>query len=377
MRKKVLIISTNADESGVPRHVEVIANGLKSEYELVFVFGENGQIASRIKTLGLKVYICKWLRSDLSLLKTTISAIQLSKIIFNESPEVVHLHSAKAGLVGRIVSTLFRCRIIYTVHGWGWRGKRGLTASMLRAIEFILSFQQNVNYVFVANAVAVEMLESLKRLPKRYCVVANGVPDLYNQEDDTPPQRPYLIMPARVCDAKDHKMLVIAYEASHFDGDLVLCGAGTEQPEFAQDVQRWAPIRSKDIRMLGERNDVLKLIGRATAFALISKYEALPISIIEAMCHQKMIIATNVGGVSELVEDGKSGILVEPGDVSSLSKAINLVSDRTARNTLAGNARIRYVKHFRSNKMLEEIKTIYKFPLNENRYSLRSTKPKA
>lgn len=103
--------------------------------------------------------------------------------------------------------------------------------------------------------------------------------------------------------------------------ELILVGDGPERPRL----EEYAKENGLNVLFAGERLDMDEYIKKMDVFVLPSLSEGLGISVIEAMAAGKLVIASNVGGVKELIEDKKSGILVEPGDEQGLYQAMRRV----------------------------------------------------
>jgi glycosyltransferase involved in cell wall biosynthesis len=96
----------------------------------------------------------------------------------------------------------------------------------------------------------------------------------------------------------------------------------------------------QNVRFLGSRNDVPRLLAAMDVFALTSHIEANPVSILEAMSAGRPVVATNVGSIHEAVTNGGTGFLVEPGDADQLAgRIIGLLQDASLRRSMGESAR--------------------------------------
>ena len=134
-----------------------------------------------------------------------------------------------------------------------------------------------------------------------------------------------IIMVARDNYPKDYKTFFKAL-ASVSSKAITVVGRGTDKPGFKNMARSLAGDSFQKIQFLGERSDIECLLEESTIFVLSSRFEGLPISIIEAMNKGLPIVATTVGGIPEIVEDQKNGLLFQPGDSKKLSEFLNMLS---------------------------------------------------
>lgn len=147
----------------------------------------------------------------------------------------------------------------------------------------------------------------------------SGVPRRRN-----PPSRPRVVCVARLRAEKSHDVLLDAWGllAERFpDGELLLVGDGPRR----SDLERQASETGGRVVLAGHVDDVWGCLATATLFVLPSSVEPLGISVLEAMAAGVPVIATAVGGVPEIVEHERTGLLVPPGNASALASAIERV----------------------------------------------------
>lgn len=355
----ILIISTNADEAGAPKHVETIANGLQDDFQFILIFGENGPVTERLKGRGYIVHVVHEMRTAISPINDLIALIKILFITAKYKPDIIHCHSAKAGMLGRLSAFICGKKWIYTVHGWGWRGASRLTKALIICIELVLSKLPRGFYLFVAKDVQADGLNTLRLCPHRGTVIYNGVPSI----DVALPnfsQPLNVMMPARVSSAKDHQSLILAFENINDPNmRLLLCGTGTDLDEFKKFAKALAPTTHHLISFLGQRSDIYNVYAQSHIVALISNFEALPLSIIESMSCSRSIIATNVGGVPELISSDLNGILVRSNCIKDITSALTRLKDERLRAKLGSRARIAYEEKFTEKAMLRSIAHTY------------------
>lgn len=376
----VLILSTNADTAGAPIHVETIARTLQGDFELHCIFGEEGIVADNIRQLGIPVYIVNSLRSPVNPVRDARCVAAINRLCRQIKPDLIHAHSAKAGLMARSVARWHNIPCLYTVHGWGFGvGRPRLQSMILKTIELIMASVSPAKFLYVSQADADQATHELGVSPVRGRVIHNGIPDHHKRAD--PLTSTNILMVSRVAFQKDHETLVRAYEHSSSEGRLILAGEGSTHPDFAAKLIEWSPQRHSDIELLGVRTDIPYLLEQAGVFALASRYEGLPISIIEAMCAGLPIVATDVGGVRELVVDGENGFLVPPGDIGRFAACLKALSHSELRSSMGNASRKRYEQFFSVETMVSAVKQVYRStlptgmsPLAQQEEALRSTR---
>lgn len=355
---KVLLLSTNSDEAGAPIHVQTLVASLRTQVDFHVVFGEKGPVAERLEAIGVGVTVIPQMRSAISLRRDLAALRVLGRIVREWQPDLIHAHSSKAGMLGRLIGQFYGVPSLYTVHGWGWRGLGWLSSRLVFLIEWLLSSIQKSSYIFVAEDVANDAYRRLGVPPTKGRIIYNGVPDaLLNGKKS---ERLTIIMPARVSSAKDHESLVRAFESLNIDAQLVLCGGNTTDEKFLAKIRTWAPLRHCDILCLGQRSDMPQLLSSSHIFTLISHFEALPLSIIEAMSAGLPVIATEVGGVGELIKHNDTGLLVAPGDVPGIAAAIKRLVNEQERIRIGKLARKTYLNSFTSAAMSQRTLSYYK-----------------
>lgn len=356
-KRKIAFICTNADLAGAPVHVKTLILGLQHRADILAFFGERGPIVEELESAGIKCYILARMRSNISPINDLISLCQLTSLLLRTAPDLVHIHSAKAGMIGRLVCFFTRRPWVYTVHGWGWRGFGKIKSRLLYVIEKGLSIGTGGFYIYVSKSVEADAINKLKIESKRGRVIFNAVQDFGVAPEPSGALR--ILMAARVCSAKDHETLIRAFDRISVPSKLLLCGEHTDSDEFRNFVHKWAPNRYLDIELLGVRKDVRSLLQSVNIFTLISHFEALPISIIEAMASNRAVIATDVGGVSELIERNVSGLIIPRGGIQELADGFTRLQNPDLRSNLSKNARLRYQSQFNEADMLDKVWDVY------------------
>ena len=345
-RKKILIASTNADWAGAPIHVLTLVTALQADFEVFVVFGEEGPVRQALQSQGVRSAVLPTLRSSINPVRDVRCLLAFLKIVRAERPDLLHAHSSKAGMIARLAAYLQRLPCVYTVHGWGFgAGRTAIQSALVYWVERVLSHIPGTAYLFVSEADRQVGMERLRLSPQRCLTVHNGMPDHgYRAQVEGSTT---VIMAARACHQKDHDLLLRSFQECRSPFTLVLVGEGTDSPAFHARVLAAAPEKHAQVECLGLSDQVPQLLAQAAVFVLCSRYEGLPLSIIEAMCAGLPIVATNVGGVRELVEEGVNGFLVPAGNQAALTDRLDrLQSDTELRVRMGLASRARYLSSF-------------------------------
>jgi len=318
---RILLVVTNADLAGAPIHVRDLAMRLHQWGHSVYVvFGENGPVRDQLRALGITTDCVPTLRSNIHPLQDIASWRALSAIARRVQPDVLHLHSSKAGLVGRLVAWRLGLPAVYTVHGWGFGlGRRWHVALFVRLTEWLCR-------PFTRRYIAVSNTD--RRMGERALALnADRIGTIYNgsafvaKPNGADPQRLSLIMVARNDHPKDYPTFFKALARTDFDEAMVV-GHGTDALSFIAQARELLGTKANRVQFLGARSDVERLLEQANVMVLSSRFEGLPISLIEAMSKGLVLLGSRVGGVPELIEDGVNGWLFDAADDEQLARHI-------------------------------------------------------
>ncbi|MEZ5653355.1 MAG: glycosyltransferase family 4 protein [Burkholderiaceae bacterium] len=354
----VLIVVTNADLAGAPSHVRDLVSELRDRFHLIVAFGEDGPIKRLLAGQGIDTRLLPRLASRISPIADLRTIFALVRLIRATRASLVHAHSTKAGMVARIAGLMTAVPVVFTVHGWGFgMGRPKRQSRIVRITERWLA-PLGSRYIAVSAADAEVARSELGLEAPRMVVVHNGVRDQESRAD--PAMSDGIVMVARVDWSKDHETALRAFAGLCTRATFTCIGAGTREQEFRRDGQTWAGPAIDRVRFVGETTDVPSHLAGAGVFVLVSRYEGLPLSIIEAMRAGLPVVASDAGGVCELVEHGVNGMLVPIGYVDGLRDALQrLLDDPELRARLGRASRQRYEALFQLEPMCAKVAGLY------------------
>lgn len=346
---------------GLERVIENITIHLDSEKFRVFVLclTRGGEIAERliangkdVEILGIKNY------------HNPLSLIKVVKWLRQEKIDIVHTHAYPAGVLGRAAAIVARVPcIIHHVHSIHSYNRRQLL------IERLLSgFTDKI--ISCSNAVRGFMIRTAKVKEDKTITIYNGVPLswLSNNRDasdirkvfNIPENSPVVGTVGRLHAIKGHKYLLeaaVTIQKTMGDVHFLIVGDGLLRKEL-EDMSR--RLKLSNVIFTGRRTDVNKLLTAMDIFVLLSVSEGLGIVIIEAMAAGLPVVATKIGGISEIVSNGISGILVPPEDPDAIANAIiMLLNDKEMAKRMGATGRGIYEQQFTSELMVKSIEEVY------------------
>jgi glycosyltransferase involved in cell wall biosynthesis len=177
-----------------------------------------------------------------------------------------------------------------------------------------------------------------------------------------PPHTVVMLTAARMHPEKGYEHLIDALPAvaqrAQRPWILAIAGTGPFEAAYRQRVERLGV--AARVRFLGFRKDLPDLMAAADIFVLASVAEAFGLALAEALYLGTPVVSTTAGAIPEIVEDGRSGLLVPPGDSGALAAALaSLIDDVERRRTLAGAGRDKIIRSFRFEDMIQAYEQVY------------------
>ena len=349
----IMLFSTNGDAAGVPKHIAGIINGSDANFNFILAVLNKGVVSEELKH-STDVYYSKYGNKTIFRVSEYLRFI---KIIRKHNIELIHTHSFIASLFSRILAFFTGVRVIYTVHGWPWRGKKKLVAILSYVIEVLLSYLLRVEFIFVCEH-TYNTPPKLLRCYK-YKVIYNGVELQYPSENLPNSERKLKVgMVARVDASKDHKTVARALEEISIPIELSFVGRGTDAVSF-QDLFKNAA-DDVSFRFYGEVLEPQFIMMQQDLVILISNFEALPLTIIEAFGLKKNVLATKVGGIPELFRYNEN-FLVPIGEHLILRRKLTEyynLPEADKRKYAAYNFQ-NYQRNFTQDLMLKRLSSMY------------------
>ncbi len=355
-RPRIAFLITNSEIGGAQSHVADLLQALRDRIEPVLLAGGDGPLLATAQAAGATTVRLPLLDNALSPLRALAALRQLLQALRAAAPDLIHAHSAKAGALGRLAGWLLGIPVVYTVHGFAFKAAAPARQRLAsRVAEWVLA-PFTARLICVAQAER-ELAATLPISAERVSVIRNGIADCDTRATPGAPLR-RIVMVARQAAPKRADLLIRAFaRAALPDCELLLAGEGPQMAALRGLADSLAPGR---VRFAGAVGDVPILLASAQAFALASDHEGFPLSVLEAMRAGLPVIASDLPGIREQLDDGACGLLVAGNDEHAWAAALTrLAGDAALRETLGQAARTRWAREFSLGPMAEATWAIY------------------
>jgi glycosyltransferase involved in cell wall biosynthesis len=373
---------------GPALHVAYLTEGLRQRgYETVLVAGTlargEDSMAFVAAERDVEIVQIDQLGREISPLRDLVATVRLARLIRKERPQILHTHTAKAGTVGRVAAVLAGSRrppiIVHTFHGHVLRGYFGpLRSRFFRQLERWLATKTTA--LIAVSPQVRDDLVALGVAPKeRFVVIRLGIEldeRVAANSNGRADNRRYLGIPGdrfavgwigRMTAVKRTDDILVAFKRLRDSGvDAVLClvGDGPDRPELERRAHELGVIR--DTVFLGYQEDVAPFYSAFDALILPSSNEGTPVSAIEALAAGRPVVATRVGGVPDVVRDGKDGFLVDAGDTDELADRLEqLARDPALRERMGKQGRERVLPRYAVDRLVQDVDELYRSLLSE------------
>jgi glycosyltransferase involved in cell wall biosynthesis len=392
---RVLLIVTRLNIGGPARHVVTLAERLgEAGFAVLLAHGSIGPEEGSLEDLpgcaGVRVARLDTLRRALHPWDDLRTIAAIYRLARRERPSIVHTHTSKAGALGRIAAFLYNCtsgrrepaRVIHTFHGHVLHGYFGAVGtSVVRAVERALA-RMTDRIIALSPSQARDLVDVYRIAPASAVDIVPLALDL--REFTAAPTGDRGVRGSlgfgegdfvfgyvgRLTGIKDLPMLMRAFAQFAREqpaAALVLVGDG-EQRTALESLVRELGIERR-VRFAGWQRGLGAVYRSLDAVVLSSINEGTPTALIEAMAAGRPVIATSVGGVPDLVQDGATGLLVPARDPEALAAAMARLYrlDEAERAAMAVRARAFVASRFEADRLVTDTRRVYLAALSTRR----------
>ena len=288
--------------------------------------------------------------------------MRIERQLRKERPDLVHTHSAKAGFLGRIAASKLKIPVIHTPHVLPFEMKTGSMKHLLYMIlERIVASRTRMLISVSRHGERVAQNTFRRKMPPSL-VIHNGINAAsQNTVAPLPANPPPVIgLRARYCRQKGHDVALkalVQLKKHYPDARIILQGGGDDRAlrklSCSLNIQA-------SVDFISATDDPTELFSQASIMVLPSRWEGCPYSILESMAARRPVIASNVGGIPEIIKHDHTGLLVPPEDPQELADALrHILNDGELRSRLMNSAEQHLKQNFTLDEMLKSTKQAY------------------
>ena len=385
---RVLRLIARLNMGGPTLHVSYLTRGLESRgYSTTLAAGTlahgEGSMAFVAEKLGVEVMQIPQLHRDLSPILDPVSVARVTRVIREVRPHILHTHTAKAGAIGRTAAVLAGAArppiLVHTFHGHVLRGYFDpVRTAVFREIERSLA-KVTTRLVAVSPEVRDDLVGLGVAGQEKFSVIRLGI-DLDDRiaagaGDGSEQRRLFGVADRTFVVGWIGRMTAIKHlpdalaafarlRERGVDATLCLVGDGPDRESLERRAHALGIVRHT--LFLGYQHDVAPYYKFFDALLLPSGNEGTPVVAIESLAAGTPVVATEVGGVADVVEHGTDGFLTGVGDIEAIASALErLARDPELRATMARAGRERTIPRYRVERLVDDVDGLYRELLAE------------
>ena len=386
---RVLRIINRFNIGGPTYNATFLTRFLDEEFETLLIGGlpEEGESDSLHipEEYGLKPTIIKELKRIPNLKSDREAYKKIKEIILEFKPDIVHTHASKAGAIGRRAA--YACKvpvIVHTFHGHVFHSYFGkLKTSLFKFIERKLA-RKTTAIVAISEIQKKELSDVHKIcLPEKIHVIPLGF-DLRKFQDNIIGKRAKtrtiykltekdvaVAIIGRLTKIKNHTFFLEVIEKllknKEANATFFIVGDGELMPQITEKVNELKQNYHAKIVLTSWIKDIASFNAGMDVICLTSDNEGTPVSLIEAQASNVPVITTDVGGVKDIVEEGKTGFVVNKGDLEDYVKKLgNLINNKELRTEMSSNGWNFVKEKFHYTRLAKDMEKLYRKLLKKN-----------
>jgi len=364
----ILFLTTHLNTGGISIYIKTLAREFRQRGHRIFIVSSGGDMEDEIARIGVEHFIFNIrTKSEISP-KIYLALKKLNRLIKEKNIEIIHAQTRVTQVMGTLAAKMTGRVFLSTCHGY-------FKPRLVRRI--FPCWGKTV--IAISEPVVQHLTKDFKINKQRIALISNGldIRDFPIIDDNTRQQRhrefdlndsPVIGIIARLSEVKGHSILIKAMNLiiqKFPKAVLLIIGQGNMENSLKQMVGELN--LQNNVRFLPIVNQTSAVLGLMDIFVMPSLQEGLGLAVMEAQASGLPVVASRVGGLPSLIEDGKTGLLVRPNDSQELAVAIvKLLKDPAKAKALGLSARKFIEKEFSSIKMAEDTLRVYQHLLLKN-----------
>ena len=375
-KKKLLFIITKATWGGAQRYVYDLATHLPEDaFDVALAYGETGTLSQKLAERHIATHRLPSLARDVALLSDVRSFFAVWRLLRSERPDIVHLNSSKAAALGALAARASGvARIITTIHGWPFNENRGFFArGALYAVSWLTMLCSHE--IIVVSKSDEALGNTMWRAGEKIRYIPLGIEELavLTREEARARLIPHeiakrhadslwVVTNAELHPNKDPFLaldVVCRYNDSHVP-KIFYCMLGDGDLRRGLDDMLTRRRMREEVLLLGFVQNAAQYLPAFDVFFLPSKKEGTPYAVLEAGAVGLPVVASSVGGIPDVVENGLSGILKATGDIDGFVEGLyELAKNKERRVAMGAGLSERVRSRFSFARMLEATISLY------------------
>jgi glycosyltransferase involved in cell wall biosynthesis len=374
--KRLRILEVTKSTAGVAEYVRWIIQGLdKTQFEFTVVCLSEGSeefARSLTQSYGIKAYSLAMNRYKVDMLSDSKVALALSRILREEKFDLVHAHASKPGFLTRMAAFGLKTPIVYSPHCFSFHPGSGKLKALVLAFFERLAARLRTNRILVVAESEIKLAQTYHvGKPEQFVAINSGVdPVPFQVAIDHPSQKAQLglkegaFVVGSVGRLSDQKAPLDFIKAAgilakkYANIDFVWVGSGPLLDQ-AQALCQTLGITSR-MHFAGQRTDIPACLAVMDCFVLVSRWEGFPLVVLEAMAAGKPVVATDIDGTNDAIQNGIDGLLVPAGNPDAVAAAVEKVMlDHALAQRISQSGKQKVIDRFNRKNMLRGITQLY------------------
>ncbi len=384
-KTKILYVITKSNWGGAQRYVFDLASRLpKNQFEVVVAAGGTDILFEKLSSANITTIAIRNLKRDVNPLNDILVFFELVKIFLREKPDIIHLNSSKIGFLGSLAAHFLifnlspltlnlKPKIIFTIHGWAFNEDRHWLIKKLFKFTAWISLLLSTKIICVSEKIKAEA-PTYKISQLKLQIIKNGIDlkKIYEKEQareliikkldqflDHSKENVWL---GSIAELTNNKGLIFGLEALHLIQQKKLHWFILGEGDLKEKLEKIAKKLhlEKQVHFLGYLENAGDYTKAFDIYLLPSITESLGYTLLEAGLGKIPTIASNVGGIPEIIEHNTTGLLVEPRNPEALASALMcILKNKKWATQLGENLYKKITTNFSIKEMLEKTLAIY------------------
>ncbi|MEK7184676.1 MAG: glycosyltransferase [Patescibacteria group bacterium] len=385
---KVLILITKSNWGGAQRYVYDLAVNLpKSDYDIEVMAGSNGRLIDKLIEAGVKARGDLPVNRDINLFEDFKVFIKIFNIIRKIKPEVLHVNSSKIGGIGAFIGRLTGVKnIVFTAHGWAFNENRSFISKLIIKLFHWLTMVLSHKTIAVSETLK-NQVENWPFILNKIHVVHNGIENqaLFSKVNARYELGKINTVFDKIIKANSPKNMVIVGsvgELHHIKGyeyaikgiyniilelkktdtnkNIIYAIFGEGETRVALEKMILEFKLENNVLLFGNIQNAFQYMRAFDIYLMPSLSEGLPYALLEAGIAQLPVIASAVGGIPEVIEDMKSGVLIQSKKSDEIQNALEFyIHHKKVQNDYAKSLNTRVLNDYSISKMIKGTIEVY------------------